>query len=160
MEEIIIFCRKNEVDLNKVKFFHRYVSMNLYVSEQGKGDIHTKIMNNSFSNFAYKAPTTVIMKGAVFYIIKKDADVSDKWRANRSVCHLHLQVSCFPYQKTAIFISTVSLFHVLLKLQHIRVLFAVPSHNANVEQIIYLVSSHGRRTRHNIYEFVEMDSCY
>jgi hypothetical protein len=93
----------------------------------------------------------VIMKGAVFYVVRRDSDVSDKWQTNRSVCHLHLLVSCLAYQKTALFISTVSIFHVLLNNQSCRVLFVIPSHNANVEQIIYFMSSHGRRTQYGIY---------
>jgi hypothetical protein len=113
-----------------------------------------------FSSFLIKVPTMVIMKDAVFCVVRRDSDVSDKRQANRSVCHLHLPFSCLACQKTVLFISTVSIFHVLLKLQNCRVLFAVPSRNANVEQIIYRVSSHGKWTRHNIYWFVEMDTCY
>jgi hypothetical protein len=40
MDEIFIFVRRKVMDINKVKPLHKHVSMNLYVSEQGKDAIH------------------------------------------------------------------------------------------------------------------------
>jgi hypothetical protein len=69
--------------------------MNLYVSERARKNAIHKRTGNCF-------PTTVIMKDAVFSVVGRDSDVSDKRQTNRSVCHLHLLVSYFSFNNVDI----------------------------------------------------------